>query len=174
MATKPAPKTTASKKRPATAVPDTIDISEYENEDELVDDPDFEDESDEYNEPVNEIPEAGPKRAGNRAQRRAAARKRTTSDVDPAEREANGITVVAVDYDGERYWVPSDPTEWDVNATRAFEDGKAITALEYILEPDEDDRSGYDLLMSKRYRMKQINELFQKIAEVGGFETAGN
>ncbi len=133
-----------------------------------------------YDEPVLGIPDAGPKRtgevqrAGNREQRRAAAREHEPSDDFPLEREANGITVVAVPYDGETYWVPSDPAEWDARATRAFEDGKALTALEYILEPDEDGKSGYQLLTGKRYRMRQINELFEKIAKAGGFDSAGN
>lgn len=140
-----------------------------------IDDYDADDFADEYNEPRTEIPDPGPKRAGNRAQRREAARTHRVSDEYPVEREANGITVVSVDYDGETYWVPSDPAEWDARATRAFEDGKALTALEYILEPDPDSgKSGYDLLTSKRYRMKHINELFEKIAKAGGFDSSGN
>lgn len=146
-----------------------IDIDDYDADD-------FADDfADEYNEPRTEIPDPGPNRAGNRAQRREAARTHRVSDDYPVEREANGITVVAVDYDGETYWVPSDPAEWDARATRAFEDGKALTALEYILEPDPDSgKSGYDLLTSKRYRMKHINELFEKIAKAGGFDSSGN
>lgn len=143
-----------------------------------------------YDEPAIKLSDPGPKlsgtqRAGNRAQRRAAAREHEPSDDFPIEREANGIVVVAVPYDGETYWVPTDPAEWDARATRAFEDGKAITALEYILEPGEPTgvpgergykpgKPGYELLMSKNYRMRQINELFELIAKAGGFDSAGN
>lgn len=144
---------------------DEISVDNYEADD-------FDDEG--YEEPVTVIPDPGPKRAGNRAQRRAAARNHEPDEEFPVEREANGITVVAVNYDDATYWVPSDPSEWDGRATRAFEDGKALTALEYLLEPDENGKSGYDLLTSKRYRMKQINELFERIAKAGGFDSAGN
>lgn len=133
---------------------------------------DFDDDG--YDEPEVVIPDAGPKRTGNREQRRAAARDHRVADDFPIEREANGITVVAVPYDGETYWVPTDPADWRSDATRAFEDGKAMTALEYILEPDEKGRPGYALLESKHYRMNQINELFDKIAKAGGFESSGN
>lgn len=200
---KAAAKRTAPRKAAPPAPPAAeIDIDEYEQT-ELVDDDGYDDEvddlegydlegddetdavdeydEDEYAEPVTEVPAVRPVRRaggpGNRPQRRAAQRNRTRarrSEYAPAEREANGIRLVAVDYDGETYWVPTDPSDWDVNATRAFEDGKAITALEALLERDEDGRSGYDLLMSKRYRMKQINELFELIAQAGGFESSGN
>lgn len=167
----------------AELVDDAGDVDEYDEEagyDEEADDYDDAD-ADEYAEPVTEIPRARPARRaggpGNRAQRRTAQRNRARArraELAPAEREANGITLIAVDYDDETYWVPTDPVDWNVAATRAFEDGKAITALENLLEADEEGRSGYELLMSKRYRMKQINELFELIAQAGGFESAGN
>lgn len=137
--------------------------------------------------PASAPPTSGPgqdrvQRSGNRAERRAAEqqharetrREHSSLSSGPVEREANGVTVTSVDYDGETYWVPVAPEDWDARATRAFEDGKGMTALQYILEPGEDGRPGYDLLLSKHYRMRQINELFDLVAEIGGFETAGN
>ena len=122
-------------------------------------------------------------RAGNRAQRRQAAKEHRRQKADestPLEREANGILVMGIDYDGETYWVPSVPEDWDARGLQAFEDGKAMTALRYILEPGEPTKdgkpgqSGYELLLSKRYRVRQINELFDLIGQASGFDDAGN
>ncbi|WP_336793021.1 hypothetical protein [Gordonia malaquae] len=116
---------------------------------------------------------AGPKLPGNREERRAAARKSTA-----VEREANGITVARIEYDGETYWVPADVLDWDPEAMMAFENQKAMKFLQGILEPDEDGRDGFAHLMEvkrrKGYRMRQLNELYEEIAKALGFVSAGN
>ena len=112
----------------------------------------------------------GPRRP-NREQRRRAEKAQRRAE----RRELDdGSEVVAVEYDGETYWVPADPTDWPIAALLAFEDGKAVTALRALLAKDEKGKSGFDLLMSKGYRVGDLNEIFEKVAKVGGFGNSGN
>ncbi|AZV00744.1 hypothetical protein SEA_KIKO_17 [Gordonia phage Kiko] len=135
---------------------------------------------------------------GNRAQRRAtpakkAAAKRTprkapakpaaaaaleaqdrpSAAIDESRaREVDGVTLVPFDFRGDTYWFPRDVEDWDLRAMRAFEDDKALTALEYLFADDEDGRPGYELLMSRGYRLRDVEELFELVAEIGGFAEA--
>ncbi|AON97310.1 hypothetical protein BIZ71_gp17 [Gordonia phage Hedwig] len=134
---------------------------------------------------------------GNRAQRRAtptkAAAKRTAKKAPPKPaaaaaldeqarpssaidesraREVDGVTLVPFDFRGDTYWFPRDVEDWDLRAMRAFEDDKALTALEYLFADDENGKSGYDLLMSRGYRLGDVEELFELVADVGGFSEA--
>lgn len=86
-----------------------------------------------------------------------------------AEREALGIETVSVEFDGETYVIPADPLDWELPTTEAFEQGKAITAIRGLFGPQQ-----YRQLMSKGYRNRQFQELFNLLAEAGGFEIAGN
>lgn len=148
------------------------------NEDISIDDYDADTYSNDYLEPADAVatPVRPNGRDGNRAQRRAADKRirALASETTPLEREADGVALVGLEFDGETYWCPTDPADWRSEAIEAFEDGKAMRALKYMLEPDEDGKSGYALLKSKRYRMRKINELFHALGKVGGFETSGN
>ena len=84
-------------------------------------------------------------------------------------REVDGITVVPFAFRGDEFWFPKDVMDWDLRAMRAFEDDKALTALELLFVDDEDGNSGYELLMSRGYRLGDVDELFGAIAEIGGF-----
>lgn len=110
-------------------------------------------------------------RRPNRRARRAAEQENRRS---PLAREADGIELVGVEYDGEVYWLPTDPQDWPVKALKAFEDGKAITALSGLLVADENGKGGWKTLDGKNYRMRQLEQLFEKVAAAGGFQTAGN
>ncbi|WP_336819855.1 hypothetical protein [Gordonia sp. MMO-8] len=110
-------------------------------------------------------------RRPNRRARRAAEQENRRSAL---AREADGIELVGVEYDGEVYWLPTDPQDWPVKALKAFEDGKAITALSGLLVADENGKGGWKTLDGKNYRMRQLEELFNKVAAAGGFQTAGN
>lgn len=110
----------------------------------------------------------------NREQRRAQKKKAKKSQTTARRREAEGVELVAVDFDGNTYWVPSDPSDWPVDALLGFEDGKAITALRALLEKDEDGVPGFETLMKTRPRVRQLRQLFEMVARVGGFESSGN
>ncbi|MFC0314482.1 hypothetical protein ACFQNE_02070 [Gordonia phosphorivorans] len=155
----------------------TIDISDYDDGDDYdgddYDDPDGQDDREDH---TDRLP------SGNRAQRRAAdkrsrqqaTKRRMADESTPLEREVEGVELVGVQFDGETYWCPADPLDWPARAIKAFEDQKALTCLQYLLQRDEDDRSGYQTLMEKDYTLRQINELFHKLGAAGGFERSGN
>lgn len=107
----------------------------------------------------------------NRAARRNAQRSNSRSAL---RREAEGVDYVGVEYDGETYWVPSDPADWPIDVLAAFEDGKAITALRSLFVADEDGHGGWSTLQAKGYRVRDLNQLFDKVAAAGGFKNSGN
>jgi hypothetical protein len=119
-----------------------------------------------YDEPALELPKR------NRAQRRVNERELRAKGFTPQHREANGVELLGIDFEGHTFWFPADPTDWKARATRAFEDGKAITAIEALLVPDEKGRTGYNLV--EDMPMRKVNELFELFAKAGGFESSGN
>ena len=122
--------------------------------------------SDGYDEPRLDLPQR------NRAQRRVDERELRAKGFTPQHREANGVELVGIDFEGHTFWFPADPGSWKGRATRAFEDNKALTAIEALLVPDEKGRTGYDLV--EDMPMNKINELFDQLGKAGGFESAGN
>lgn len=130
------------------------------------DDRDHEGPDDSYAEPKMELPQR------NREQRRVDERELRAKGFTPQHREANGVELVGIDFDGWTYWFPADPESWTGRATRAFEDEKALTALEALLVPDEKGRTGYDRI--EDMPMRKINELFQLFGKAGGYESSGN
>lgn len=87
----------------------------------------------------------------------------------PVMNEALGILVVPVYFDGMALEVPADPEDWPVKATLAFEDGKVVNACKHLLSPAD-----FDKVMAKNYRNKKFGELFNALAEAGGFANSGN
>lgn len=86
-----------------------------------------------------------------------------------AQREAEGIDEVEVEFDGEIYEIAADPIDWKVSTTEAFEQGKVVTAIRQLLGPEQ-----WKTLSAKRYRNRQFRELFDLLAEAGGFDNSGN
>lgn len=121
---------------------------------------------DSYDEPRMELPQR------NRAQRRVDERELRAKGFTPQHREADGVELVGIDFEGHTFWFPADPSSWKGRATRAFEDNKALTAIEALLVPDEKGRTGYDLV--EDMPMRKINELFDLFGKAGGFDSAGN
>ncbi|WP_280371171.1 hypothetical protein [Nocardia wallacei] len=83
--------------------------------------------------------------------------------------EAEGIETVEVEYDGEFYVIPADPLDWPRTASKAFERGQANIAIDLILGTKQARK-----LDRKGYTNRQTNELFELLAEAGGFENMGN
>lgn len=111
------------------------------------------------------------RRGPNRAQRRRA---QQVNNRSPLRREAEGIKLVGIEHDGEVYWLPADPSDWQLDILEAFEDGKAITALRGLLVADENGNGGWSTLKAKKYRVHDLNVIFDKAARAGGFKTSGN
>ena len=76
---------------------------------------------------------------------------------------------VEVEFDGEVYEIPADPIDWEVSTTEAFEQGKVVTAIRQLLGPEQ-----WKAVSAKRYRNRQFRELFDLLAEAGGFDNSGN
>ncbi|CAM3038531.1 hypothetical protein [Skermania piniformis] len=138
-------------------------------------------EPDDYDDRADEQPEPEPARRkqpkGRRPKRddsRIPARAPRPQDHRPASTpvirgEAEGIETVTVEFDGESYTIPADPADWPINATEAFENGRAVTAIRMLLAPDE-----WIKVQRKQYRNRQFRELFDALARAGGFRNSGN
>lgn len=87
----------------------------------------------------------------------------------PVMDEATGILMVTIHHDGLDLSIPADPEDWPIMATRAFEQGKIITAIENLLSTRE-----FAKLAAKNYRNKQFGKLYERLAKAGGFDTSGN
>lgn len=83
--------------------------------------------------------------------------------------EATGILMVTIHHDGLDLSIPADPEDWPILATRAFEQGKIITAIEHLLSTRD-----FGRLVAKNYRNKQFGKLYERLAKAGGFDTSGN
>ena len=54
----------------------------------------------------------------------------------------------------------------------AFEEDKAVTALKLLFVDDEDGNSSFELLMSRNYRLRDVEELFALMGQIAGFDEA--
>lgn len=130
----------------------------------------------------HDYPEPAPARRGKAKPKAKAPAKRTTIPANApkpqdhkapkktaAQREAEGIDEVEVEFDGEIYEIAADPIDWEVSTTEAFEQGKVVTAIRQLLGPEQ-----WKAVSAKRYRNRQFRELFDLLAEAGGFDNSGN
>lgn len=85
------------------------------------------------------------------------------------QREAEGITTIEIEYDGEFYEIPADPADWPITASEALENKRVISAVRLMLGPQQ-----WAKVARKGYRNRQFSEMFDLIANEGGFENAGN
>lgn len=88
---------------------------------------------------------------------------------EPVMDEATGILMVTIHHDGLELSIPADPVDWPILATRAFENGKIISAIEGLLTPQE-----FAKVLKKNYRNKEFGKLYEKLAKAGGFDNTGN
>lgn len=87
----------------------------------------------------------------------------------PPQREAEGITTIEIQFDGEEYEIPADPADWPVDASEAMEHNHVITAVRIMLGPKQ-----WQKVARKKYRNRKFRELFDLIATESGFGTSGN
>ena len=88
------------------------------------------------------------------------------------QREAEAgddIEMIEVPYDGETYTIPADPQDWPIMATRAFEKGHMVSAIEELVGGVQ-----FNRMARKGYRNRHFAEIYDAFAEVGGFKTSGN
>lgn len=82
---------------------------------------------------------------------------------------AEHIDMIEVPYDGETYTIPADPQDWPIMATRAFEKGHMVSAIEELVGGVQ-----FNRMARKGYRNRHFAEIYDAFAEVGGFKTSGN
>lgn len=86
----------------------------------------------------------------------------------PAQREAEGDTTVTIEHEGHTFTMPADPLDWPVKAMRAFEDGKAFTAIQALIG----DRR-YVALGMDDWPARKATALFEKFAQAAGLADSG-
>lgn len=123
----------------------------------------------EVGERPSRIPENAPRPQDRKPKASAAQEDNEFRPSEPVMNEALGILVVKCYHDGMELELPADPEDWPILATRAFENGKIISAVENILSTED-----FNKVLQKRYRNKDFGKLYEKLAQAGGFETSGN
>ncbi|HEY9314638.1 hypothetical protein [Williamsia sp.] len=107
--------------------------------------------------------------AAKRAPAKRAAAKRAPAKRAAVQVEAEDDEFIEIEHDGLVLTIPSDVLKWSMEATYAFEQGNAVTAVSELVGP-----RGFAEIRAKRYNNEEFGELFEKLAEVGGFYTSGN
>ena len=86
-----------------------------------------------------------------------------------AQIEAEGIPTNTVEVGGESYDFPSDPQDWPVESTLAFEQNQAASALQALFGPQQ-----WARFMRSKPTNRQLNDLSERVAEAAGFGSLGN
>ncbi|MGW8936186.1 hypothetical protein [Gordonia terrae] len=105
------------------------------------------------------------------AERAVGAASNTAVDESRA-REIDGVVVVPVFFRGDSFWFPQEVQDWPLSVIEAFEEDKAVTALKLLFVDDEDGNSSFELLMSRNYRLRDVEELFALMGQIAGFDEA--
>ena len=97
---------------------------------------------------------------------------------DPVKTEATSVDgdTIDVDWEGITITVPATADDWDPDVLEAFENGKAIAAVKGLLGVDtyERVRRQFRNTHGRKMVVRDLNDLMEKVAEVYGFESAGN
>ena len=86
-----------------------------------------------------------------------------------AQREAEGDDEVAIEYRGRTYYVPADQDEWSIDAMEAFERNLMFAGVGALLGPRQ-----WAEFKARHNNRKAFREFLDEVADVFGFETAGN
>lgn len=86
-----------------------------------------------------------------------------------AQIEAEGDPTTTVAWRDFEFTLPAELEDWPIDVTLAFENGKAVTGVRLLLGPEQ-----WGRLAATKPRNRDINDLFQVIAERLGLVTAGN
>lgn len=93
----------------------------------------------------------------------------------PAQREVEGENVI-VTWQGQEVELPATVDDWDADALEAWESGKALTGLRMLLGSRRYDelREEFRKNNGRKSKVGDFTPLFEEIAKLYGFETAGN
>lgn len=86
-----------------------------------------------------------------------------------AQIEAEGIPTVDIVWRDHTFTVGSDPDDWEVETTLAFEEGKVITGVRALLGKEQ-----WAEFLKTKPRNRDTGELFDVLAKELGLGDAGN
>lgn len=92
-----------------------------------------------------------------------------TTKKTAAQAEAEGVETSEITYGDHTFTFPADAADWPVKATIAFEEGKAATAIAALLGAKQ-----WGAFLVTEPTNKDLNTVFEQLAEAAGFENAGN
>ena len=92
-----------------------------------------------------------------------------TTKKTAAQKEAEGVETAIVKHGDKDYTFPADAADWPVRATLAFEEGRAATAISALLGKEQ-----WQTFMDTEPTNRELNAMFEQMAEAAGFELAGN
>jgi hypothetical protein len=98
------------------------------------------------------------------------------TDTTPAQREAEGVDTIDVDWDGITITFPASPEDADMDAVEAFENGKAITFARHLLGTERYDevRAEWRKANGRKPTPNDMAPVMEAVAKAWGFETQGN
>lgn len=86
-----------------------------------------------------------------------------------AQREAEGVEMLAIEYGDITFEIPADPDDWPTLATQAMSNNRHIDGIQHLLGPMQ-----WAKFISNFPVRRQFNEFAEIIAAELGFGTAGN
>lgn len=93
----------------------------------------------------------------------------------PARNDAEKIPEVTVTWDGFTFTVPAEIDDWNADTMKAFEDGKAINAVQRLLGPRQSNSLADHIRTStgRAPRVREYGAVMEAIAKALGFASAG-
>ncbi|WP_306358851.1 MULTISPECIES: hypothetical protein [unclassified Nocardia] len=86
-----------------------------------------------------------------------------------AQREAEGIETIVIDFRGSEFEVPASSDDWPTTAVQAATHRRHVDAIEQILGPKQ-----WAIFLSRFPRKRDFDEFAELLAEEMGLGTAGN
>lgn len=87
----------------------------------------------------------------------------------PAQREAEAIDTIELEFRGGKFTVPAHPDDFPVLASQAFSKNMNIDGIEHLLGPRQ-----WALFLSKNPRKKDFDEFARQFFTSMGFGDEGN
>lgn len=85
------------------------------------------------------------------------------------QREAEGDDDIEIDYRGNTYVIPADQDEWSLDAMEAFEKNQMFAGIASLLGPRQ-----WAEFKARHNNRRAFREFLDEVADIFGFETAGN
>lgn len=87
---------------------------------------------------------------------------------DAIKAEANGDETVVIEWRDLKFDLPLDRSEWSFEAGLALEDGKYLTAIRELLQPEQ-----FEAFLATKPKAKDAGEIIERIVSALGAKSAG-